>query len=117
MNFFIRLKAKLRFNEAVRKANKSFKETGNRHYVIPMSDGKLLVLDRPNFRKLKRKRYITHKAFIRDLERECFYCTPYKNGTGELSAEAVELKKKQYFSWLEEIAKSKKKISAKRTKL
>lgn len=110
MNIFKKIKAPLRLCEAVRKADKAHSEKGQRYYVMPTSgtSGQLVIMDRNNFRKLKQKHYINYNTFVRDLEVECFYCTPYRNGAGELSAEAVALKKKQYFSWLEAIAKSKK---------
>lgn len=110
MNIFKQIKAYLRLREAVRKADKSHSENGQRYYVMPQSDasGKLVIMDRNNFRKLKQKHYINYNTFVRDLEVECFYCTPYRNGTGQLSAEAAAWKKKQYFSWLEAIDKAKK---------
>lgn len=110
MNFFKNFFASLRLHEAIRKADKAHLLYGNRYYVLPVAGkkNKLIVIDRANFRKLKFKHYINQNSFVNDLERECFYHTPYRNGTGGLSAEAVALKKKQYFSWLEAIAKSKK---------
>lgn len=110
MNIFKKFKASLRLREAVRKADKAHSDNGQRYYVMPTSgtSGQLVIMDRNNFRKLKQKHYINYNTFVRDLEVECFYCTPYRNGAGELSAEAVALKKKQYFSWLEAITKSKK---------
>ena len=105
-----KFKASLRLREAVRKADKAHSENGHRYYVMPTSStsGQLVIMDRNNFRKLKQKGYINRNTFVNNLKQECFYCTPYRNGAGELSAEAVALKKRQYFSWLEAIAKSKK---------
>lgn len=119
LNIFKKIKASLRLCEAVRQADKAHSENGQRYYVMPTSgaSGQLIIMDRANFRKLKLKNYVSHNTFVKDLEQECFYCTPYRNGAGELSAEEVILKKKQYFSWLEAIAKSKKKISANENKV
>lgn len=110
MNIFKKIKTSIILHEAVRKADKAHNENGQRYYVMPTSgtSGQLVVMDRNNFRKLKQKHYINNNTFVKDLEVECFYCTPYRNGAGELSAEAVALKRKQYFSWLEAIYKSKK---------
>ena len=110
MNIFKKITASLRLREAVRKADEAHGENGQRYYVMPTSgtSGQLVIMDRNNFRKLKQKHYIKYSTFVSDLERECFYCTAYRNGAGELSAEVIALKKKQYFSWLEAIAKSKK---------
>lgn len=110
MNIFRKIKATLRLREAMRQADKAHSENGQRYYVMPTSgtSGQLVIMDRNNFRKLKQKHYIKYSTFVSDLERECFYCTAYRNGAGELSAEVIALKKKQYFSWLEAIKKMKK---------
>lgn len=110
MNFFITIKAFLRLYEAMRQANKAHNHNGQRYYVMPTSgtSGQLIIVDRANFRKLKRKGYINRNNFISDLQNECFYCTPYRNGMGALSSKAIALKKKQYYSWLDAISKAKK---------
>ena len=100
MNIFKRFCATLRLYEAVRLANKAHRKTGERYYVIPNGRGvKLIITDRKNFRKLKQKHYIHHKVFVRDLTVECFYCTPYRNGSGALSKKAIDLKRRQYIKW------------------
>lgn len=110
LNIFKRIRAALRLREAVRQADKAHRETGQRYYVMPTSGktGQLVIMDRANFRKLKRKHYVNNSTFVRDLEVECFYCTPYRNGAGELPPDVIAKKRKQYYSWLEAIAKSKK---------
>lgn len=110
MNIFKKIKASLRLREAVRQADKAHKETGVRYYVMPTSgvSGQLIIMDRANFRKLKQKGYINRNTTVKDLEFECFYCTSYRNGMSELSSDVVALKRKQYYSWLDAIAKSKK---------
>lgn len=101
MNVFKKVKSYLRYREAVKKADDAHARTGERYYVMPASGAKkaLLIMDRYNFRKLKHKGYISRKAFVADLERECFYCTPHRNGSAKLPDEVVELKKKQYYAW------------------
>lgn len=101
MNIFRKLQALLRYCQAVRLADKAYASTGERHYVMPVSGSKckLIVMDRRNFRILKRKHYASAEARIADLERECFYCTPYRNGTGALSEDARLRKKNSYFAW------------------
>lgn len=110
MNIFRKIRASLRLNEAIRQADEAFKKNGQRYYVMPTSgtSGELVIMDRSNFRKLKQKGYINRNTFVNDLVRECFYCTPYNNGKGELPQLVIELKRKQYYSWLEVISKSKK---------
>lgn len=104
MNIFRKFKASLRLREAVKMADQAHCQTGNRYYVMPQhhSGGKkLIVMDRYNFRRLRMKHYIHHEARVIDLVRECFYCTPYRNGANNLSP--LERKKKviQYFAWVE----------------
>lgn len=103
MNIFRKIRASLRLREAVRQADEKHKETGERYYVMPAGGkkGQLIIMDRKNFRKLKQKGYINHNTFVGDLERECFYCTTYGNGSAMLPSAVIALKRKQYFSWLD----------------
>ena len=102
--------------EAVRQANKEHASTGNRYYVMPTSgtSGNLVIMDRANFRKLKQKHYISHKATQMNLEAECFYCTPYRNGMGELSPMAKSLKRESYYSWVAAVRQLRKAEKSKR---
>ena len=70
-------------------------------------------MDRYNFRKLKHKGYISHKASVTDLEKECFYATPYKNGSAKMPTSVIELKKKQYYAWYEGRVQRKTKVKSK----
>lgn len=110
MNIFKKIRASLRLREAVRQADKAHQENSGRYYVMPTTgtSGQLVIMDRNNFRKLKQKHYISYNTFVRDLEIECFYCTPYRSGMGALSTKDIALKKEQYYSWLEAVSKSKK---------
>lgn len=110
LNIFLRIKATLRLREAIVKADNAHNNTGERYYVMPTSGttGELIIMDRANFRKLKQKGYINRNIFIKDLEHECFYCTPYRNGHGELHPDAIAIKRKQYYSWVEAIKKLRK---------
>lgn len=101
MNVFKKFKTYLRYRKAVNKADEAHEKTGERYYVMPSSSKKktLLIMDRFNFRKLKHKGYITSKAFVADLERGCFYATPYRNGSAEFSTLVIEFKKRQYYAW------------------
>ena len=108
MNIIKKLRASIRLNEAVVQADKAHEETGERYYVMPNGkSGKLIIMDRKNFRKLKQKGYINHNTFVGDLERECFYCTTYGNGSAMLPSAVIALKRKQYFSWLDSFSNPK----------
>ena len=102
-NPFVHLKDYLRYREAVRKADQAHAESGERYYVMPSVDAegnpKLVIMDRFNFRKLKQKRYISHKATVQDLKRECFYHTPYRDGTDPMDKFAICFKKEMYYSY------------------
>lgn len=101
MNIFKRFRAALRIMEAARQADKAHKETGERYYVMPNgNNGELIIMDRFNFRKLKQKRYMSHNVFVNDLERECFYCTPYRNGNGALPEEVITMKRRDYMEFV-----------------
>ncbi|MCL1606693.1 MULTISPECIES: hypothetical protein [Mediterranea] len=101
MNVFQKLKASLRLREAVKKAEDAHCQTGERYYVMPLSGskGKLIIMDRFNFRKLKQKGYISYDAHVRDLETECFYFTAYRNGTCGIVPEVENLKRQQFYHW------------------
>ena len=94
MNIFRKIRASLRLREAVRQADEKHKETGERYYVMPAGGkkGQLIIMDRKNFRKLKQKGYINHNTFVGDLERECFYCTTYGNGSAMLPSAVIALR-------------------------
>lgn len=102
----------LRYREAVKKAEKAHRETGERYYVMPASGTTkpaLIIMNRDNFRKLRKKHYINNNAKVRDLLNECFYCTAYPNGDGFLDNKGRKLKLSLYFSYCQAI-RTKKKI-------
>lgn len=100
MNIFKKIKAEIVYSLAVRKADNAHSENGERYYVMPSEDGRLVVVDRRNFRVLKRKNYIPKDASVADMQRECFYCTPpYRNGKGEMPADIIALKHSAFLDW------------------
>lgn len=120
MNVFRKLKAYLRFYEAVIMANSAHAKNSQRYYVVSGSSDNvnLMVVDRQNFRILKRKHYISDKATMRDLKAESFYYTPYSNGYGGLTPEQCKLKREQYYSWCNAIyqLRKQKKLQKKQSK-
>lgn len=112
LNWFQRLKATLRFREAVRKADEEHARTGARYYVMPLSgnEGKLVIMDRYNFRKLKHKGYIPSNVFVRDLERECFYFTPARGGNASIKPEMERWKCGQFYHWYAQCVKNREKL-------
>lgn len=104
--------ATLRLIYAINRADREHERTGERYYVIPVRTtggrAQLLIMDRKNFRKLRMKRYISNKAKISDLEKECVYCTPYRHeivrggfvDRGMLPTSVMEYKRNMYFRFL-----------------
>lgn len=99
MNIFKKIKAEIVYSLAVRKADNAHSENGERYYVMPSEDGRLVVVDRRNFRILKRKNYISKDASVADMQRECFYCTPYRNGKGGDVGRHLALKHSAFLDW------------------
>lgn len=98
MNIFKKIRAELRFAEAVRQADNAHKKTGKRYYVLPTEKkGQLIIVDRTNFVKLKNMHYFNLDK-ISIPRKECYYCTPYSNGYGRLPEDEIKMKRKQYLS-------------------
>ncbi len=111
MNIFRQFFAYLRLREAIRKADEAYIRTKNRQYVLPGSDCRLIIMDRSNFRLLKRKGYIPNNACTHDAVVESFYFTPYRDGSGWITKADRLHKLKKYFQWY---AKSLKEIKKKK---
>jgi hypothetical protein len=101
MNIFKKFKAYLRFREAVRQADNAYTQTNQRHYVLPTPDGMLIIMNRKNFRGLKRKGYIDRRAYVLGLEEGWLYCTPYGNGKRGMDDTTKQMRYKRYLSMLE----------------
>lgn len=108
MNIFKQFKAMLRLREAIKRADEAYNNCAQRYYVMPTSDGKLAIMDKQNFRKLKRKHYIGRDVRTFDLLRECFYFTPFANGSDPITPYLMKRKRLQYFRWCEAYDKAKK---------
>lgn len=111
MNIFKKLKYYIMYRRAVIMANDAYSETRNRYYVIPTPEGKLMVVDRTNFRLLKRKHYFNPNATLNHLAAECFYHTPHADGTRAMSPKEAKARRTLYWQWanLHELRKKKKK--------
>ena len=111
MNFIskcmYRIKDYVLLNRAIDMADNARAKTGQRFYVMPSTDGKLVVMDRKNFRKLKQKNYIPRKANVDNLIMESFYFTSYGDGTGKLTKSFFNKKTESYYSWCDAIREMK----------
>ena len=108
MNLFLKFRAALQLREAVKRANNAHAATGERFFVMPTTDGKLLVMDRKNFRRLKFKNYVSRKVVVNNLLTESFYFTPCRGERLPMSEELRKKKVQQFFEWKELFHKMKK---------
>lgn len=93
---------------AIRMANEAHTNEQDRFYVLPTKDGKLIVMNRFRFRKLKQKGYIPWNATVSDLAAESFYHTPYKDGRGAMSKFAMKKRRIAFYKWQELVLKETK---------
>ena len=98
-NLFSKFRDYLVYREAVRLADAQHEKNHSRYYVVPSKSGKLMVVDRKNFRILKRKHYVNSTATLKDMEIECFYHTPHGNESGKLSHQDIAFKRRKYFAY------------------
>lgn len=101
MNIFKKFKAYLRFREAVKKANEAHLINGQRYYVLPTDDGKLVIMDRKNFRGLRRKGYLARNISIATLANSCIYHTPDNRGMGGVPEQFLKEKFNDYIKYLD----------------
>ncbi len=106
MNIFKKLKASLRYSEAVRKADEALDKTGYAHYVIPMINNELLVLNVYDLHKIRQKGCISETIVnVNDLKHKCFYHTACKYGLYQLTDSEIKDKRRSYFTWVEKSSK------------
>lgn len=101
MNIFNYIIALSKLEYAIHMANKAHEQDGQRYYILPDANDRLIILTRYTFRKLKKQGLISSKATITDIIRESFYFTPHANGTGALSPAAQKAKRKMYLKYIE----------------
>lgn len=110
MNIIEKFLAYLRLKEAIRIADKAHEENGKRYYVLPNGrTHKLIVTDRNNYRQLRHKGYYQNSAKMIDVKKASFYYTAHKNGEGKSTDELIDLKRMQYYHWVESLNNAKRK--------
>lgn len=100
MNIFKKFFYSLRFRYAVIMADKAHAKSGICYFVIPDNDGKLVVMDRKNFRLLKHKKYIRKETSYQIAIHTCLYRTPDGSGRNGLSSESMRNRFNQYIDFL-----------------
>lgn len=99
VNPYYAIKDYLRFREAVIMADDAHAKDSDRYYVMPTMNGKLMVMDRKNFRILKQKGYIAKNASMQSAIRECFYYTPKIGEVEPMTASIGKAKYEEYKQW------------------
>ena len=99
INWYRYLRDYLRLRKAIQMADEQHAKDGDRYYVMPTTDGNLLIVDRKNFRGMKRKHYIGKNVTLNDINRECFYHTPHANGTGAITPDERKARANSYYAW------------------
>lgn len=99
-----RQKAIRNYTSAAESADKAYKKTGTRHFVIMLTNGKLAIFCRSTFRKHIRKGWLPGKNYtINDAIRDCVYRTPTQCGNDYLSPEETVLRRNQYIRMYSEM--------------
>lgn len=101
MNIFNYIIALSKLEYAIHMANTAHGQDGQRYYILPDANDRLIILTRSSFRKLKKQGLIDRRANINDIVRESFYFTPHANGTGSLSPAAQKAKRKMYMQYIQ----------------
>ena len=99
MNIFRKLKAFLMLYEAVQQADSARVQYGRRFYVMPTQDGKLVVMDKFDLRRMKVKHLIDKKCNVETLLHESFYFTPLGSGLGEINPQDRKTRERAYYRW------------------
>ncbi len=109
---FYRFVDYLRYQTAIERAESEHNKQGKRFYVMPVTESKtpkLIIMDRKNFRMLKSKKYIDHKACLHTLMQESVYFTAHGNGSGFLDEEGKRKKYALYKSYCDAVRYGKRK--------
>jgi hypothetical protein len=99
INWYRYFRDYLRLRNAIIMADEQHAKDGDRYYVVPTTDGTLLVVDRKNVKVLKRKHYIGKNVVMNDIIHESFYYTPFANGRDTLTPAQRQAKANAYYAW------------------
>lgn len=101
MNIFKKFYLYLHYWTAVNIADKSYRKYRHRFFVLPGTNGDLLVSDRKNFRGLRRKNWVRNadKLNMIQVVEKSFYYTPYADGTGHITGTEMKAKRHDYYNW------------------
>lgn len=92
----------LSLNNAIDKAEELYNKHQERFYVMPIGR-RLIVVNRSQFRQIKRNNFIDNKATTIDALRESFYFTPDKGGNSPMNKAILKKKKIMYIKYLDNL--------------
>lgn len=98
-NVFRHFRDYLKLRGAILIADEQHAKDGDSYYVVPSTDGTLLIMDRKNFKKLKQKGYIAKGESLGNLRRTAFYYTPYADGSDAMTKEIRRERAELYYMW------------------
>lgn len=96
---FVLQRASMRLRYAVRLAERAHRKSGERYYVMPDHRDRLIVMRRSGMRRLRRYGYMDSHVRMRDVKRECFYCTADRGGVS-LPQEVIVAKREMYLRYV-----------------
>ena len=101
MNIFKKFYLYLHYWTAVNIAEKNHRKFRRRFFVLPGTNGDLLVSDRKNFRGLRRKKWVKNADHLNILQvvEKSFYYTAYADGTGHITGTEQKAKLHDYYNW------------------
>lgn len=92
-------RANVRLDYAIRKAEKAHKEYGERFYVMPDHNDRLIIMRRKGMRTLRRYGCMDPRVRVKDLVKESFYFTA--DGAGNCLSDAQrEAKRLMYLKYV-----------------
>jgi hypothetical protein len=109
MKIIKKVKARIAFTLAVRRAEDAHAKDSDRYFVLPSGDGKLVIVDKMNFKRLKRKHYVGRNHTPSRLIDECFYYTA-NCFEGGMDKERVKKMRRSYTDWVTNLPKLKEKV-------
>lgn len=111
MKIIKKLKARIAFTLAVRRAEDAHAKDSDRYFVLPSGDGKLVIVDKMNFKRLKRKHYVGRNQTPSRLIDECFYYTA-NCFEGGMKKDVVKKMMKSYIIWAVNLPQLNKKVNS-----
>ncbi|MEG1544911.1 MAG: hypothetical protein RR382_10375 [Tannerellaceae bacterium] len=92
--------AMIKYRYAVKLADDAHKKSGERYFVMPNENDKLIVINRNTFRKFKMRGQIVHEAAVKDMIKESFYLTACKDETHPVHPSVKEAKRLMYLEYV-----------------